>query len=54
MNISNTTILASGLSGTNIQQLTQLSRDRGLLIGSETYLIGSTEGFIGNRLPATT
>ena len=28
--------------------------DRGLLIGSTTHMIGSTEGFIGNRLPATT
>ena len=27
--------------------------DRGLLIGSTTYLIGSAEGFIGNRLPIT-
>ena len=27
--------------------------DKGPLIGSTTHLIGSTEGFIGNRLPST-
>lgn len=53
MNTSNTTILATGLSGESIQQLAQLSRDKGPLIGSTTHLIGSSEGFIGNRLPST-
>lgn len=54
MNTTSTTILSGGLSGTHIQQLAQISRDKGPLIGSTTHMIGSTEGFIGNRLPATT
>ena len=42
------------LAGRSSISIDAWQSDRGLLIGSETHLIGSTEGFIGNRLPATT
>lgn len=42
------------LAGTSSINIDAWQSDRGLLIGSTTHLIGSTEGFIGNRLPATT
>ena len=54
MKSPNITVLAGGFAATIVQQIAQGKNDRGLLIGSTTHLIGSTEGFIGNRLPATT
>ena len=42
------------LSGASSINIDAWQSDRGLLIGSTTHMIGSTEGFIGNRLPATT
>ena len=54
MNTSSTTTLAGGFTAKGVQQLAQGAKDKGLLLGSTTYLIGSTEGFIGNRLPVAT
>lgn len=54
MNTSSTTTLAGSFTAKGVQQLAQSTKDKGLRIGSTTHLIGSTEGFIGNRLPATT
>ena len=54
MNTSSTTTLAGGFTAKGVQQLAQGAKDKSLLLGSTTYLIGSTEGFIGNRLPVAT
>ena len=54
MNTSSTTTLAGSLVAQGVQQLAQGLIDKGLRIGSTTHMIGSTEGLIGNRLPATT
>lgn len=52
--MSRTTVLAGGLHTPPTTRIAQGSTDKGPLTGSTTHLIGSTEGFIGNRLPATT
>jgi hypothetical protein len=49
-----TTNLAAGLYTPRTTRIAQGAKDKGLLLGSTTYLIGSTEGFIGNRLPVAT
>lgn len=49
-----TTNLAAGLYTPRTTRIAQGLVDKGLLLGSTTYLIGSTEGFIGNRLPVAT
>ena len=49
-----TTNLAAGLYTPRTTRIAQGLIDKGLLLGSTVHLIGSTEGFIGNRLPATT
>lgn len=54
MNTSSTTTLAGSLVAQGVQQLAQGTKDKGLLLGSTVHLIGSTEGLVGNRLPATT
>lgn len=43
--------LQSGRASINIDTW---QSDKGLLIGSTAHLIGSSEGLIGNRLPAST
>ena len=49
-----TTNLAAGLYTPRTTRIAQGLIDKGLRIGSTTQLIGSTEGFIGNRLPVAT
>lgn len=54
MNTPNLTKLATGIFTPSVQRIAQGSTDKGPLLGSTVHMIGSTEGFIGNRLPATT
>ena len=49
-----TTNLAAGLYTPRTTIIAQGLIDKGLRIGSTTHMIGSTEGFIGNRLPVAT
>lgn len=53
MNTPKTTMLVGSFTAKGVQQLAQGKKDKGPLLGSTTYLIGSAEGFIGNRLPVT-
>lgn len=45
--------LAAGLYTPRTTRIAQGLVDKGPRIGSTTHMIGSTEGLIGNRLPAT-
>lgn len=52
--MSRTTVLAGGLHTPPTTRIAQGSTDKGPLTGSTIYLIGSSEGLLGNRIPATT
>ena len=42
------------LSGKGSINIDNWQSDKGLLLGSTIYMIGSSEGLLGNRIPATT